>query len=174
MEIQCDYCGKAANYPTGHVNRARKNGNSLYCGRVCSGLGRRHNKTLEMKRLEKALYDQDYRDKNIQKIKARNQEYNKTPEGRAMQKRNRDKRMDKHIEYCRQPEYKEYKKKYDRSYRSVKDYGEEWGPVMETLLYLDDEVKTRVNRYEIYQANGTLNKHQGRKRDYAKTVCHKS
>ena len=75
--------------------------------------------------------------------------------------------MPKHVEYCRRPEYRASKREYDRKHRAQQDFG----PFAEAALILGDldaEIATRASRYEIYSANGTLNKALRRKREYAK------
>lgn len=107
MELICYICNNKYEKSTGHYNRAMKLGLSVYCGKVCTGIGRRSNKTEEQKKAEKSEYDKkrlngDKREEILAKKKAYHQEnrewinekqkvYNKT-------------RTDKHAAYCRQPE----------------------------------------------------------------------
>lgn len=124
MQFICAYCKKQSDKPTGHINRSKSIGAPIYCGRVCAGLGRRDNKTFEQKKSEKAQYDLDYRAKNLSLLKEKKRAYFQAtydPKKAAIE---RKVRMPKHVEYCRQPKYKEYKKRYDKKYLAKKHYGE--------------------------------------------------
>jgi hypothetical protein len=168
MIIQCEYCGKDIEKTTGHVNRAKKLGMGLFCNKSCWGLSRRDNKTEQQKKEEKAKYDRLYRIKNNEKIKNRNKKYNSSPAGRAMQKRNREKFKEYHLEYCRKPEYKKYKKKYDQLYRAKKYYGEYYEAAI-TLIKLKELIPMRETKQEL----NLINKSQKRKRNYEKLKCEK-
>jgi DNA-directed RNA polymerase subunit RPC12/RpoP len=54
MKYRCAHCGKTADKPSGHVNRARENGMKLFCDRRCFGLDRRTEKTKAQRIAEKA------------------------------------------------------------------------------------------------------------------------
>lgn len=144
---------------TGHVNRAKKLGLFLFCGRVCFGLNRRTTK--EQKIEAKRLYDIEYRAKNTERIEARRKAYEKSPAGRAMQKRNREKFKQSHLEYCRTEEYRKYKRDYDQKHKAKGKYGEFW----EAALVLKDiEEIIEPEKHEVKIQNGLLNKSQKRKR----------
>lgn len=163
MKYRCAHCAKSADKPSGHVNRARARGLNLYCGRRCSGLGRRQGKTKAQRIAEKAAYDADYRAKNLELLKAKKrahylQTYDPVEAAKA-----RKARMPLHVEYCRRPEYKRWKKGYDRKYRAKKMYG----PFDEAFLLTMDitnEIKGRTTRHEVKYQNGCTNKAQRRKR----------
>ncbi len=180
MLINCAYCGKERELWTGHVNRAKKGGYSLYCGRKCSGLGRRKNKTDEQKIEEKRIYDAGYRKKNIKRITrnkalAFQESYNpiKAAKERKKAKEERPHVEAKRIEYMRSKKYKGNKKKYDRLYRAIKSYGQEWGECMALTLDLRDECLNQASDYEIRMAAGTLSKTQKRRRDYDRLISDK-
>lgn len=78
------------------------------------------------KKEEKRLYDIKYRRNNKESIAKKKQAYCETPEGRAMQKRARDKRKGYHLEYCQTEKYREWKREYDLEHRNKKKYGEFW------------------------------------------------
>jgi hypothetical protein len=165
----CAYCQREASQPAGAVNRARKIGASLYCDRKCSGLGRRMHKTKAEKVEEKRLYDAEYRRKNRAMLKAKKAEYFKRTYNPAKAAVERKNRMAAHVEYCRRPEYREWKRGYDRQYRAVKEYGE----YAECFLLTQDiraECLSQQSDYEIRLAKGTLGKAQQRKRDYDRSV----
>lgn len=68
---------------------------------------------------QKAAYDKQYRERNREKIKLKKQQafqkdYKANPEKYRLI---RQKKMAAHIEYCRKPEYRLYKKAYDRKLR---------------------------------------------------------
>ncbi|TSE11262.1 hypothetical protein [Aquimarina algiphila] len=109
--MNCNHCGKKVNKTQGAINRALREGKPMFCNKQCHWESRRF--TTEKKKAIKREYDKEYRKKNFERIKKRNQQYNKTEEGRATQKRNRENRKDKHLEYCRKPDQKEKTKKRD-------------------------------------------------------------
>lgn len=163
MKYHCAHCGKVADKATGHVNRARERGLNLYCGRRCSGLGRRQGKTKAERVAEKAAYDAAYRAKNREMLKAKKQEHHKRTYDPAAAAVVRKARMPLHVEYCRRPEYRAWKKGYDRKYRAKKFYG----PFDEAFLLTMDittEIKGRTTRHEVKYQNGCTNKAQRRKR----------
>lgn len=160
MKVNCDHCGKEFEKYTGHVNRARRSGYRIYCGRVCSGLARRHGQTIEERKAIKAAYDREYRARHPEK-KIAQKNYERSPAGRAMQKRNRNKFKQSHLEYCRTPEYRKWKKEYDKQYRAKKQFGEFW----ESAIILNDLDKIlQPDKHEIRLQKGTYNKSQKRKR----------
>lgn len=127
MQIACAHCGKVTDKAAGAVNRARKAGLAIYCDRVCAGLGRRKPpKSVEQRKAEKRAYDAARREALADRIKAEKAAYYKRvhdPEKEALA---RKKRMPKHVEYCRRPEYVAWKREYDKEYRAKQDYGEFW------------------------------------------------
>ena len=175
MEIVCPQCGDAFYRPKGEVNRAARIGAPLFCTRTCSGLARRKNRTDEERRALKADYDKKRREELgesllAKKRKAYHEAVAKDPETvRLREKLGRLVRRKAHLEYCRRPEYREWKSSYDRQYRAQKEYG----PFAEAFLVLRDletTIRHHASRYEIDLAAGRLNKVTRRKRDYAKAV----
>ena len=65
----------------------------------------------------KAEYDRKYRARNRKRLKAEKAAYFQRTYDPAKAAVERKKRMSKHVEYCRQPEYKAWKKKYDKKRR---------------------------------------------------------
>jgi hypothetical protein len=173
VKFACANCGKEADRPTGEVNRARKKGLNLYCGQTCSGLGRRKHKSVEQKKEDKRLYDIEYRQRNatrIRKKKARYFQRTYDPEKARIERKRRAKF---HAEYCRRPEYREWKQRYDRKYRAVKEYGEFWECF---LLSQDirDEALNRSTDYEIRLGKARVAACQQRKRHHARSYSKKS
>jgi hypothetical protein len=64
--------------------------------------------------------------------------------------------MHRHVEYCRRPEYKEYKSAYDQHRRDRLQFGE-FSEVARILRDVDEEIASRATRQEIYQSNGRYN-----------------
>ena len=163
MKYKCAHCGKTADKAAGHVNRARERGLNLYCNLRCSGLGRRRHKTKAQKREEKRLYDIVYQAENREKRLAQKREYHKRTYDPVKASEVRKKRMPLHVEYCRQPKYKAWKKGYDRKYRAA-EYGEFAEAYMLTLD-LNREIKERDTNDQIKYQNGGTNKAQRRRRE---------
>lgn len=166
VEITCGYCGKTTHKSTGHYNRARKLGAGLYCSKQCSSDAKRDTRPLKEKREEKRLYDIEYRAKNKEMLKAKKADYFKRDyaENPEKYKAIRQKRMKGHVEYCRQPKYKEYKKQYDRQYRCKKKYG----PMAEAasvLIDLEQAVRVKISKYESMKERKVLNKALQRSRN---------
>lgn len=157
--MKCAHCGNDVLKHVGHVNRANKLGMKLFCSKKCFGLDRRI--SISEKKELKRLYDIEYRNKNKDLLKSKKQAFNKTEAGRAIQKRNRDKRKDKHAEYINRPDYKSWKQQYDKVYRAKKDYGDFWEA---QLILKDIEKQIEPERVQIKIQKGTYNKSQKRKR----------
>lgn len=121
---QCAHCGVMATTASGAFNRAQKAGAPLYCGRECAGLGRRKGKSLEQRKAEKSAYDAARRVELADRIKAEKREYHLRTYDPVKAAEVRKRRMPYHVEYCRTPEYREWKREYDRKYRASKEYGE--------------------------------------------------
>lgn len=166
--IICPECSRRAWKQVGAINRASKIKAPLYCGRACAGIGRRKNKSVAQKKAEKAAYDEAYRVKNFDRLKAQKAAHFKRTYDPEKNKLRVKLRMPQHIEYCRRPEYREQKRRYDRAHKAQKHYGPWWQAAM-VLLDLQAEVASRMTRYEIYQQNGLLNKSTSRRRDYERT-----
>lgn len=140
---------------------------TLFCGRKCFGLSRRKGKTAEQKKVEKAAYDVLYRLRDPQKLKERKAAYFQRTYDPIQAAKDRKKIMARHVEYCRQPEYKKWKEKYDKMYRAKKCYGEFWESGM-LLLAIDKEIDERATFGELAAAKGNRNKSLERKRDYVR------
>lgn len=165
--IACAHCGSPVAQSVGAINKALRIGAPLYCNRVCFGLHRRQNKTAAQKVEEKRLYDLQYRAKNLERIKADKRAYFVRTYDPAKAAIERAKNMPKHVEYCRQPKYKAYKKDYDSAYRAEKDYGE-FAESFLMLQKVQQEVDSRATDSEIHLFTGTINKALQRRRHYEK------
>lgn len=161
----CPRCAGSFERPNNEVNRALKVGAPLYCGRACAGLARRlaNPPTDAERRAAKATYDAEYRAKHAERRKAEKAAYYKRTHDPAKEAAARKSRMHLHVAYCRRPEYKAWKSEYDRRHLAGKKFGE----FAEAALLLQDIEKAidqQASRYEVYRANGTLNKAQTRRR----------
>jgi hypothetical protein len=165
--MKCAHCGVEFHAKQNYVNRAQREGRRMFCSRVCFGLDRRLvNPPTEAERKEaKRLYDAARRAERHAEICAKKRDHYYANRDRilAEQTAYRKAHMQRHVEYCRQPEYKAWKSEYDRQYRAHRDYGE-FADAFLLLTNIEREVDSRATRYEIYQANGTLNKSQTRRR----------
>lgn len=155
IKLICGICGKEYEKSAGHYNRAMKLGAPVYCGKICAGLGRRNNKTIEQKKAEKSQYDKEYRAKNVAVIDKKKKDYYEANKPAILEKMKdyRKKIMPRHVEYCRQPKYREYKKHYDKQYRAKKMFGELW----ESAIILTDLEREYDNR-EAFRDNKLYNK----------------
>jgi hypothetical protein len=161
MIINCNYCNKQVEKSISHINRASKLNAKLFCSKECSSLNRRKNQTVEEKKKLKAEYDKKYREKNseILKIKKHNYYVNTyNPELAALERKNK---YSKHLEYLRQPKYKQYKKEYDVKYNAKKNYNEFW----ESFILIK-KIENEYDQQEIRQVNNLHNKAQKRKRKW--------
>jgi hypothetical protein len=68
---------------------------------------------------EKRIYDAAYRKKNRAKLKAIKRLYHKRTYDPVKAAIERKAKMKNHVEYCRRPEYKKYKSKYDAKRRAT-------------------------------------------------------
>jgi hypothetical protein len=163
MKYRCAHCRKVKDKPTGEVNRARAAGLNLYCNRRCAGFGRRKGKTTAQKRAEKAAYDKIYRIKNLERITAQKAARHKETYDPAKAAVERKKRMPLHVQYCRQPWYKAWKKEYDLKYRAKKF--EAFADAYQLTIELNREIKRRMSNAEIKYQNGCANKAQRNRRE---------
>ena len=160
----CQHCGESVTQSWGSINRALKLGKPIYCNKQCAGAVRRVEKTPEQKKEEKRLYDLNYR-ATSPTLKARKAAHYQKTRDPVKEAEKRKERMPYHVEYCRRPEYRAWKKEYDRHNLAKKQYGE-FGEAVIALREIEQEVAERIDRTEIYIANNTLNKKQTRRRDY--------
>ena len=167
--IICPQCQISVNKSPSAIGRAARDACPIYCGRICAGIGRRKGKTKEQLTEQKRQYDIGYRAKNRALLKVKKAAYfQKTydPEKAAIY---RQLRMPKHVEYCRSPQYRQWKHDYDQVYLAKRNFGEFW----ESALLARDirnECLSRMTDYEIRLEKGTLGKSQQRKRDYERTI----
>jgi hypothetical protein len=162
MKIKCAHCKKISDKPSGAVNRANAINAPLFCDRRCAGLSRRKNKTKAQRIEEKRVYDAEYRRKNSAMLKTKKAAWHKASYDPETARIERKKRMAFHVEYCRRPSYKLWKREYDRRYRA-KEYGP-FADAYQLSIELNREIKARMTNYEIRQQNETFGKAQKRAR----------
>jgi hypothetical protein len=175
VELKCFHCGADLNKSTGAINRARKINAKLFCNKVCFGLNRRlaNPPTLQEKKETKRLYDANRRIVKSDEIKEKKAAYFAATYDPEVARIKRQLRMPQHVEYCRRPEYKKYKRQYDMNYRNKQDYGPYWESGV-LLVALDKEISQRATYEELAQAKGTINKAQTRRREYEALISNKS
>lgn len=159
ITCNCHHCNKEILKEAGHVNRANSLGMGLYCNKTCFGLANRNNKTIEQKKAEKKIYDEKYREHNFKKIKAKKHAYFKRTYDKEKAAIVRKQRSSYHAEYCRRPDYREWKKQYDAVYRAKKEGGEFW----ESLIIIN-MIQKEYDDKMVRQQNNLHNKSQKRKR----------
>lgn len=172
MRIVCCQCGSEFERATGAFNRAAKIGAPLFCTRGCAGLSRRTHKTGDQKRAEKSAYDKRRRSELADIIRAKKAEYHRRTYDPVVAAVKRKARMPAHAEYCRRPEYREWKRGYDRQRRATLEYGE-FADCFLLMLDIRTEALVQMSDYEIRLSNGTLGKNQKRRRDYERLDSNK-
>lgn len=161
----CPQCADLFWPATGLANRAARLGAPMYCGRTCAGLARRlkHPPTETERKAAKKTYDAEYRMRDPEARKAYRAAYHQRTYDPARAAVVRKARIRYHVEYCRQPEYKAWKSEYDSGYWAKKAFGE-FAEAFRLLKDVEREIAERATKYQIYAANGTLNKAQTRRR----------
>lgn len=168
MRLKCNYCGKTFNVKENNIGQRRKSirlGLPIYCNKICAGLARRTNETIEEKKANKQWYDLFIREsmtddernlKTLQALVLFHMDYAANPD---KYRQERQRKMPAHVEYCRQPEYKKYKKRYDEQYRAKKNFGEYWECAI-ILKNLDNEIDYRESKRQnkIYNKSTTKRK----------------
>lgn len=158
----CRSCGDTVRQSQGSINRAIREGKPLYCDRVCAGLARRV--SASQKQRKKALYDGRRRIEKAAEISAQKRAYYQRARNPEKERERRQANMDRHVEYCRQPQYKATKAEYDRE-RRAKEYGP-YGDAYLLLLDFEREIRARATSYERLKARGYYTRAaQQRRRD---------
>lgn len=156
----CQSCGDVVLQSQGSIRRAIRENKPLYCDRVCAGAARRV--PPERKKETKRIYDARRQVELAIEISAANAaRYQRTRDPKKERERRRT-NMPRHVEYCRQPEYRKYKADYDREYRS-REYGE-YAEAYLLLLDLEREIRSRASWYERHKAQGYYTRSAQRRR----------
>ena len=165
----CRYCGAMVQQSQGNIRRAIREGKPLYCDRVCGGAARRV--PLAQKKDAKRIYDAQRRVEKATEIRENKAAYYQRTRDPAKERERRLANMDRHVEYCRQPEYRAYKADYDRRLRAS-EYGE-YGEAYLLLLDLEQEIRSRATSYERRKARGYYTRAaQQRRRELWQTTRH--
>jgi hypothetical protein len=169
----CPSCNQPIAKKTGEINRAKKYGRPLYCNRACAGIGRRTFADAEAKKDAKAKYDKDRRARLADRIRAEKAEFHRRTYDPQKAAIIRKARAPKHAEYCRRPEYREWKREYDRGHRAKTEYGEYWESAI-LALDIRRACLDLMDDHQIRQQAGTLNKQLKRRREYDRAFGSKS
>jgi hypothetical protein len=161
MKHICGYCGKECEKEQSQINRANRKGLKLYCNLQCAGAGKRKGYTDEDKKRIKREYDEQYRSKNKDLLKAKKHEYFKRTYDPVQAAIDRRKRYHRHLEYLQTPQYRAWKQEYDQKYRAKKLYGEFW----ESALLIM-KIEGLYDAREIREINNLHNKTQKRRRQW--------
>lgn len=146
----CQHCGEVVQQSQSNIRRAIREGKPLYCNRVCSGLARRV--PPDQKKDAKRIYDAQRRVELAAEISAQKAAYYQRTRDPPKERERRLVRMPRHVEYCRQPEYRAYKADYDRELRAG-EYGE-YADAYLLLLDLEREIRSRATWRERARARG--------------------
>jgi hypothetical protein len=149
IKVKCAWCHKSFKKSVGGYNRAMKINSPLYCSQKCCGFARR--KSIKEKKRLKAEYDKNRRTEKAEELKAQRKAAYAIwgPKHRDKEREIRKKNMPKHIEYCRQPEYKKKKKDYDREVRVAQygDFYESYELLEELVKEINRQMPDRFERY---------------------------
>lgn len=159
VKVKCAQCRRTFQKSVGAYNRAQRIGAPLYCTRECAGLARQKDNPVTPRnpnwKAMKAAYDKKRRTEKADELKAKKKAAYAIygPLHRDKEREKRKQNMPRHIEYCRKPEYKKKKQKYDREVR-VAEYGE-YAESYELLEELVKEIKRQMpDRFERYSQAG--------------------
>lgn len=165
----CHQCGNPAEQPASAVNRARRRGAHLFCDRACAGIARRLEISPAEKKARKQVYDANRRKELRDELLAAKREYHKRTYDPVVAAVKRKARMPYHVEYCRSEKYREWKREYDRRYRSLKEYGE-FADCFMLVMDIRAECLSQFSDYDIRYSKGGIGKAQNRKRDHEKLI----
>ena len=120
-----------------------------------------------MDKKAKAEYDRKYRKKNRARIKAEKAAYFQRTYDPVNAAKERKKKMPAHVEYCRQPEYKAWKKKYDKKRRSFKfgDFAEAHAVLLKLIKEIHKQMPDRFEKYAQAQRYGWNPNNQQRRKN---------
>ena len=187
----CAECGGTGHKRRGCLNRSARIGAPVYCSRECAGLGRREHRSealdglsepayqaerRRLNRVKKAEYDKARREMHGESIRTQKRAYYKANAAdiyaRNKARRQADPELQRRYRAAQDrcqasPEWKAHKRQYDRRFRAVKRYGEEWADVTILVIEIENTVRAIVpNRTVLEAAKGTLNKKQTRRRQW--------
>ena len=165
--IACCTCGKAVKQRSSAIGRALRDGKPLYCDRTCAGIARRRQEPIALEELKarKKAYDAERRVRKHDELCAKKRAHYYANRDRILAEHAayRAEHMARHVEYCRRPEYKAWKAKYDRQHLARRKFGE-FAEAALLLRDIETEIDKRASKYDIYMQNGTINKAQTRRR----------
>ena len=162
----CAQCGADGEKDSSAYNRSIRIGAPIYCNRECAGIARRTDtRTPEQKRADKRAYDIAYREANREKLRRKHADYYAKvgPMIRDKEAETRRRKMPQHVEYCRQPQYRAKKHRYDVERVSSKyaDYAE----AHRLLVELEREIRRQMpDKYERLKLRGYYDRQNEKKR----------
>ncbi len=165
IDCICSVCGVSYQKKASAYNRAIKSGLNIFCSRACVGLSKRT--SLEDKKAKKAAYDKKIYH-TPERTEARKRYFQKSYKANPEKYRElRKARYSKHLEYLNTPEYKAWKKEYDKKYIANKNYGV-FSEAAIILIELESFLKQNMPDEMKFQM-GITNKTQKRKRLWQRT-----
>lgn len=165
IDCTCTICGKPYQKKEGAYNRALKLGMNIFCSRACCGVSKRT--SIEDKKAKKAAYDKRVYNTPERK-EARRRYFQKSYTSNPEKYRElRRAKYPKHLEYLNTPEYKAWKKEYDKKYIANKNYGV-FSEAAIILIELESFLKQNMPDELKFQM-GITNKTQKRKRLWQRT-----
>lgn len=159
-EITCAHCGNKSMKPNSAVNRARRDGKEMFCGRGCFAAFRITKK--EDKLAKKRVWASKFREENADEITQYNREWAanhydiKTKHGRENRRKKKEYDERHRLE---NPEMYKAKGRRCKAKRRYGDYAEVWFLLRE----LRQEVLSKHTDYELRRLNET--DHKTRKRN---------
>ena len=108
------------------------------------------------KKKAKAEYDREYRKKNRAMLKAKRAAYFQRTYDPIKAAKERKKRMAQHVEYCRQPQYRAWKREYDKKRRASKHghFAQAQIALVELIKEIHRQMPDRETRYAQSQRHG--------------------
>ena len=115
----------------------------------------------------KSEYDRKYRKKNSARLKAEKAAYFQRTYDPVKAAKERKKKMPAHVEYCRQPEYKAWKKEYDKKRRSSKfgDFADAHVVLLKLIKEIRKQMPDRFERYAQAQRHAWNPNNQQRRKN---------
>lgn len=109
--------------------------------------------TEKQRKARKAAYDRQYRERNQDRIRVNKSAYFQRTYDPIKAAKERKKTMPQHLEYCRQPKYKAYKRQYDKQ-RKLAAFGS-FCEAYTALRELQKEIRKQMpDRFERYAQAG--------------------
>ena len=167
MIIVCQHCGRNADKPTGAVNRARKAGLRIFCGKACASEARCSERTEADRKAAQAEYDRARRAEQGDRLLAEKRSAYFRDHKRSLAKQAERRKDPAYVakmrayqrEWCRRPAYRAAKKAGDRARRAAIEFGDTelaeafvaLCELEESLRPMRDENKAKIGRINLCQ-----------------------